>query len=40
MKCRPTYVSISPKLRDFSQYSSPLTPQLLTEAMNLIHNKR
>ena len=29
-----------PKLPDFSQYSSPLTPQFSTKAMNLFHNKR
>ena len=40
MKCRPTYVSVSPKLRDFNQYTSPLTPLFSAEAMNLFHNKR
>ena len=40
MKCRPTYISVSPKLCYFSQYSSPLTPQFSAEAMNLFHNKQ
>ena len=40
MKCRSSYVSVSPKLSDFSQYSSPLTPQFSAKAMNLFHNKR
>ena len=40
MKCRPTYVSVSSKLRNFSQYSSLLTPQFSAKVMNLFHNKR
>ena len=40
MKCRSSYVSVSPKLSDFSQYSSPLTPQFSAKAMNLFHNKQ
>ena len=39
MKCRPTHVSVPPKLRGFSQYSSPLMPQFSLQAMNLFHNK-
>ena len=29
-----------PKLRDFSQYSSPLMPQFSAEATNLFHIKQ
>ena len=41
MKCLPTHVSgPPPRLRSFSQYSSPLMPQFSAEAMNLFQNKR